>query len=280
MALENVTYPQDQFGYLGKELYSYDEFDFKVEDKLATLDTKVLEQCSQNVNSWEVSPSLSELGSVTVVGPPARRKRRRSMREKKNEEEVERQRMTHIAVERNRRKLMNEYLSIMRSLMPPSYVQRGDQASIIGGAINFVKELEHQIHTLESQKTKTHDPVQFSGLFNYPQYTIGSGSFRGRTQSGHADIEVNVVESHANLKIFTKKRPAQLLKLVSGIQYLGLTVLHLNVTTVNQMVLYSLGVKIEEGSQLNTVDEVADVVNHLLGKIEGEAASGLTSSLN
>jgi hypothetical protein len=32
--------------------------------------------------------------------------------------------MTHIAVERNRRKQMNEYLAVLRSLMPPSYVQR------------------------------------------------------------------------------------------------------------------------------------------------------------
>ncbi|CAL1395903.1 unnamed protein product [Linum trigynum] len=33
------------------------------------------------------------------------------------------------------------------ALMPPSYVQRGDQASIIRSAIDFVKELEqtHQI---------------------------------------------------------------------------------------------------------------------------------------
>lgn len=54
---------------------------------------------------------------------PARAKRRRS-RSRKNKEEIENQRMTHIAVERNRRKQMNEYLSILRSLMPESYVQR------------------------------------------------------------------------------------------------------------------------------------------------------------
>ncbi|MCD7454892.1 hypothetical protein HAX54_026423 [Datura stramonium] len=56
----------------------------------------------------------------------------------KTSEEVESQRMTHIAVERNRRKQMNEHLRVLRSLMPGSYVQRGDQASIIGGAIEFI----------------------------------------------------------------------------------------------------------------------------------------------
>lgn len=62
-----------------------------------------------------------------------------------------------------------------------------------------------------------------------------------------ADIEVNMVESHANLKILSKKvHPRQLWKMVSGFQILRLTVLHLNVTcsTVDQMVLYSFSVKV------------------------------------
>jgi hypothetical protein len=42
----------------------------------------------------------------------------------KNLEERENQRMTHIAVERNRRRQMNEHLRVLRALMPPSYVQR------------------------------------------------------------------------------------------------------------------------------------------------------------
>lgn len=53
-----------------------------------------------------------------------KKKRRRKPRVCKNKEEAETQRMTHIAVERNRRKQMNEYLAVLRSLMPESYVQR------------------------------------------------------------------------------------------------------------------------------------------------------------
>jgi hypothetical protein len=53
-----------------------------------------------------------------------RKKRRRKPRVCKNKEEAETQRMTHIAVERNRRKQMNEHLQVLRSLMPESYAQR------------------------------------------------------------------------------------------------------------------------------------------------------------
>jgi hypothetical protein len=73
------------------------------------------------------SQEVLAVAAPAVVVPPAvaagRRKRRRT-RSVKNMEEVESQRMTHIAVERNRRKQMNEYLAVLRSLMPASYVQR------------------------------------------------------------------------------------------------------------------------------------------------------------
>lgn len=66
---------------------------------------------------------LMESPTTALAMPSARPKRRRS-KSRKNKEEIENQRMTHIAVERNRRKQMNEYLSVLRSLMPDSYVQR------------------------------------------------------------------------------------------------------------------------------------------------------------
>jgi len=53
-----------------------------------------------------------------------RRKRRRRQRSTKSAEDAESQRMTHIAVERNRRRQMNEYLAALRELMPNSYVHR------------------------------------------------------------------------------------------------------------------------------------------------------------
>ena len=62
--------------------------------------------------------------------------------------------------------------------------------------------------------------------------------------NGIADIEVTMVETHANLKIRSKKRPKQLLKIVSTLHSMRLTILHLNLTTTSQIVLYSLSVKV------------------------------------
>ncbi|PKI45586.1 hypothetical protein CRG98_033902 [Punica granatum] len=212
----------------------------------------------------------------------AGRRKRRRVKSTKNREEIENQRMTHIAVERNRRKQMNEYLAVLRSLMPPSYSQRGDQASIIGGAINFVKELEQLLQSMEAQKitNDSHNnnnliaPQQpFSDFFSFPQYsTRAAAGEAGATTDVAADIEVTMVESHANLKIQSRRRPKQLLRLVAGLQALRLSVLHLNVTSSDEMVLYSVSVKVEEGSHLTTVDEIAAAVNQMFQRIEEEAA--------
>lgn len=231
----------------------------------------------------------SRVPTTSKVAAADRRKRRRT-KSGKNKEELENQRMTHITVERNRRKQMNEYLAVIRSLMPTSYVQRGDQASIIGGAINFVKELEQQLQSLEVQKRAMHQqpkensvysppPLPFGDFFTFPQYSTQPSKERSGCPATVADnrppamaeIEVTMVENHANLKILSKKRHRQLLKMVAGLQCLWLTILHLNVTSVDHMVLYSLSVKLEDGCQLSTVDEIAGAVNCILGRIEEEA---------
>lgn len=266
---------------------------------------------SQQISEDPVSISTAAAAATTDSSASGRRKRRRA-KSNKNKEEVENQRMTHIAVERNRRRQMNEYLAVLRSLMPP-YVQRGDQASIIGGAINFVKELEQLLQSLESQKqafkkssSSSASPsledannksnagvtIPFADFFTYPQYSshsssnqssninsagMGASNSSDSLSENHprfgpiADIEVTMVESHANLKILTKRRPKQLLKMASGFQTLRLSILHLNVTTtVDQLVLYSLSVKVEEDCQLTSVDEIATAVYQMLGTIQDE----------
>lgn len=151
-------------------------------------------------------------------------------------------------------------------MLTSKLLEQGDQASIIGGAINFVKELEQRLQLLAAHKqTQENTEAEvsakpFSEFFTFPQYTTGASSTgcdnsvavteamcsssNTTTQFALADIEVTMVESHASLKIRSKRRPKLLLKVVSGLQSMRLSILHLNVTTVDQTVLYSLSVKV------------------------------------
>ncbi|KAJ6841234.1 transcription factor bHLH96-like [Iris pallida] len=313
MALEAVVFPQDPFGCAtNMELLGFGGWSFLYDGFGG--DQEIKADGVGSYGEWHAglplpSVAMTQNGggdeeeerkaatTTTEVAAVAGRKKRRRTKSCKNEEEVENQRRTHIAVERNRRKLMNDYLTVLRSLMPPSYVQRGDQASIVGGAINFVKELEQLLQSLEARRRHKLTPINpsgssssssagpFSDFFTFPQYstsaqcrnttsTAGTNAANETVAKNHsavADIEVTMVESHANLKVLTKQRPKQLLKMVLVLQGLRLTTLHLNVTTVDQMVLYSFSLKVEEDCHLTSVDDIATAVYHMVGKIQEEA---------
>ncbi|OEL18022.1 Transcription factor bHLH96 [Dichanthelium oligosanthes] len=204
--------------------------------------------------------------------------------------EAESQRQNHIAVERNRRRQMNEYLAALRALMPPSYARRGDQASIVGGAIDFVKELEHHLQTLQAQKRPAaagHGSERFPGFFTFPQYSTAAAvanvvddrasssgeNNRPTTRPGVADVEAAVSEGHATVKVLAPRRQQMLLRLLLGMQRRGLTALHLNASTIaaddHRMVLYTFTVKMMgEAWQLSSAGDVAAAVHDTVADMD------------
>ncbi|KAL0409296.1 UNVERIFIED_CONTAM: Transcription factor [Sesamum radiatum] len=235
---------------------------------------------SNNDSSDATPPEIAAMPRLSHPPPPpdtttvhGRKKRRRRPKVCKNKEEAETQRMTHIAVERNRRKQMNEHLAVLRSLMPDSYVQRGDQASIVGGAIEFVKELEHILQSLEAKKFTLLQQQQannkdqyekndeqnykqvmgsssspFAQFFAYPQFSCShnqlGNKYTSQSKAAIADIEVTLIETHANIRILSRRRLRQLSKIVASFHSVFLSILHLNVTTLDSLVLYSISAKV------------------------------------
>ncbi|KAF2283933.1 hypothetical protein GH714_017334 [Hevea brasiliensis] len=256
MALETVVFQQDLFGFGCRDIYT--SLGGAGEDEEAYNETL----SGFNSNHWDSSPfsmgpnnvkdsdtnsSFQEncagdgffTGGFSAAGTSGRRKRKRS-RSVKNQKEVEHQRMTHINVERNRRKQMNDYLAVLRSMMPASYVQR--------------------YSTRSTTTAEDHD----------------QSSMAAKRQSISAEVEVTMIESHANLKILTRRHPKQLLKMVVGLYSHCLSILHLNVTSVDQMVLYSFSVKVEEECQLTSVNEIAAAVYEMVARMQKEAISNLS----
>nr|XP_010909228.1 transcription factor FAMA [Elaeis guineensis] len=251
---------------------------------------------SENISSVQ---QLRSVGGVEKTGSLETKNRRKRPRSMKTSEEVESQRMTHIAVERNRRRQMNEHLRVLRSLMPGSYVQRGDQASIIGGAIEFVRELEQLLQCLESQKrrrlfggseaSKTMmegPPLPLQAQFHqqpiYPSLPFPNGDHMklldldpsgglreemAENKSCLADIEVRVLGFDAMIKILSRRRPGQLLKTIAALEDLQFNILHTNITTIEQTVLYSFNVKIA-GETRCTAENIANSVQQILSFID------------
>ncbi|CAH9080449.1 unnamed protein product [Cuscuta europaea] len=205
----------------------------------------------------------------------------------KSSQEVESQRMTHIAVERNRRKQMNEHLRVLRSLMPSTYVQRGDQASIIGGAIDFVRELEQLLECLESQKRRrlygdagsapvigdsstTSQPPLFPVPAN--EYEVaGICEDTAGSKSCLADVEVKLLGSDGIIKILCRRRPGQLIKVIAALEDLHLNILLTNITTIEQTVLYSFNVKISNDETMYTAEDLANSVQQIFSFINANS---------
>ena len=67
---------------------------------------------------------------------------------------------------------------------------------------------------------------------------------KAESKSDAAEIKVNVIHNHVNLKIQCSRRPGQLLQAIVTLESLRLTVLHLNITSSQASVLYSFNLKV------------------------------------
>ncbi|XP_023522021.1 transcription factor MUTE-like isoform X1 [Cucurbita pepo subsp. pepo] len=167
--------------------------------------------------------------------------------------------MAHIAVERNRRRQMNEHLRVLRTLTPCFYIKRGDQASIIGGVIEFIKELHQVLQSLESNKRRRKSVSPSPSP--RPLVAVADGFENGVDvgaccNSSVADVEAKISGSNVLLKIISRRIPGQLSKMISVLERLSFEVLHLNISSMDDTVLYSFVVKIGLECQLS-LDELA-----------------------
>ncbi|KAJ4834373.1 hypothetical protein Tsubulata_041183 [Turnera subulata] len=181
--------------------------------------------------------------------------------------------MSHIAVERNRRRQMNEHLRILRSLTPCFYIKRGDQASIIGGVIEFIKELHQVLQALESKKQRkslsptpcpspSPSPRQLQLAPLQPESPFGLENVKELAaccNSSVADIEAKISGSNVILKIISRRIPGQTVRLINVLERLCFEVLHLNISSMEDTVLYSVVIKIGLECQLSVEELVLAV---------------------
>lgn len=147
----------------------------------------------------------------------------------------------------------------------------------MGGAIDFVKELEQLLQSLEAQKrmrradqgsngdnsfssssssSSASMAMPSNGMFmSLSQCRIGSheegttttrleDEVTAQNKSEAADIDVTVIQTHVNLKIQCQRRAGQLMKAILALEDLRLAVLHLNITSSQDTVLYSFNLKV------------------------------------
>nr|GFB52609.1 transcription factor SPEECHLESS-like [Tanacetum cinerariifolium] len=174
--------------------------------------------------------------------------------------------MNHVTVERNRRKQMNEHLIVLRSLMPCFYVKRGDQASIIGGVIDYITELQLVLQSLEAKKQRKvysdyvtpqsaspyrhRLPSATSYVNTRPASPCNSSSnsdtvndLVANSKSSIADVEVKFSGANLLLKTLSPRLPGQVTKIISVLEDLSLEILQATINTADETMINTFTIK-------------------------------------
>lgn len=131
-----------------------------------------------------------------------------------------------------------------------------------------MRELEQLLQCLESQKRRRlygdgqrpigdpssmavqqpQPPLMFPPMpipNDQVEYETGLREETAESKSCLADVEVKLLGFDALIKILSRRRHGQLIKTIAALEDLQLTILHTNITTIEQTVLYSFNVKVK-----------------------------------
>ena len=132
---------------------------------------------------------------------------------------------------------------------------QSDQATVVGGAIDYVKQLEQQLVALQAAAAGRRGgtgagaavaTAASDGVFVSPQYASYSDS-RGGLGAG-VDVEATAaVGGHVRVRVAGRRWPGRLVRAVAALEDLRLAVLHLAVTSVgHDAVVYCFNLKVSE----------------------------------
>lgn len=105
------------------------------------------------------------------------------------------------------------------------------------------------------------------------EFETGLQEETAESKSCIADVEVKMLGFDAMIKILSRRRPGQLIKTIAALEDLQLNVLHTNITTIEQAVLYSFNVKVRAFINL-----VSRIVSYIYATLQSLTQLHMTKS--
>ncbi|XP_057495581.1 transcription factor bHLH25-like [Actinidia eriantha] len=154
----------------------------------------------------------------------------------------------HIIAERKRREKISQRFIALSAIIPG--LKKMDKASVLGGAINYLKKLQDQVKTLEEEtKKKPIESVVIVRKYELCAEGENSSSDQNFTGGPYDDplpeIEARICENNVLIKIHCEKRKGVLQKTIAELEKIHLSIANssvlafgssaLNITIVAQM---------------------------------------------
>ncbi|KAK7280576.1 hypothetical protein RJT34_25640 [Clitoria ternatea] len=199
----------------------------------------------------------------------------------------------NLVAERRRRKKLNERLYNLRSLVPN--ISKLDRASILGDAIEFVKDLQKQVKELQDELEENSDTGaetesncingnntnnHYTGVSELgPKAEHGKGTLGNgydvkqkqedgavndkHTQQMEPQVEVAVIDGNEYfVKVFCEHRPGGFVKLMEAFNTLGMNMVHAMVTRHTGLVSNVFKVE-RKDSEMVEAEDVRDSILEL-----------------
>ncbi|KAG6557572.1 hypothetical protein Mapa_000848 [Marchantia paleacea] len=186
----------------------------------------------------------------------------------------------NLVSERKRRKKLNEGLYTLRALVPR--ISKMDKASIIGDAIDYVRELQKEVDDLQtaiseveaSRKSGNLDTEEMSQNAQIVDNSMATEDFEKASRNntpGPTDdttteqkiLKLDVAkmeEKSYHLRIFCTKGPGVFVLLMRSLEALGMEVLSANLTSFQENILNTFIAEIKDLEAMKTEEVKAAIL--------------------
>ncbi|OVA04748.1 Myc-type [Macleaya cordata] len=193
---------------------------------------------------------------------PAIEKRRPKKRGRKpgNGREIP---LNHVEAERQRREKLNHRFYALRAVVPN--VSRMDKASLLADAVSYINELKTKVEELESQVQNESKKVKIEKIENLGHHQNGTNTTTTTTSSTTSvdyftrssnsgsnkvvvmEVEVKILGSDAMIRVQSENLNHPSAKLMDALRDLKFQVHHASVSSVNELMLQDVVVRIPDG---------------------------------
>lgn len=159
--------------------------------------------------------------------------------------------LNHVEAERQRREKLNHRFYALRAVVPN--VSRMDKASLLADAVSYIHELKTKIDDLE---TKLREEVRkpkacLAEMYDNQSTTTTSIVDHGRSSSSYGairmEVDVKIIGSEAMIRVQCPDLNYPSAILMDALRDLDLRVLHASVSSVKELMLQDVVVRIPEG---------------------------------
>ncbi|KAI3717065.1 hypothetical protein L1987_68399 [Smallanthus sonchifolius] len=164
---------------------------------------------------------------------------------------VEGQPSKNLMAERRRRKRLNDRLSMLRSIVPR--ITKMDRTSILGDAIDYMKELLEKIGTLKEEVTES-DSNSLNLMGSLKESIVNDAQTRNQPKF---EVERRNTDTHVQIRCATK--PGLLISTVNALEALGLDIQQCVISSFGDFTLQA-SCSEAPGHLMTSVEEIKQIL--------------------